>query len=186
MPTRLRNAVIFVLLAVSAAITWWLRPPGPPEDAITTTASAQRGYYMNEAVFAGLDEAGRVVYRLAAARIEGADDSSVLSLSDVEISYAQNLELPWLITAQSARSERDAEVLELYGVVIESTSDEPASRTRIEADDIQLDTDQQIARTSGPVRFAIGTNTIEAVGLTADLGGERIRLESGVYGRIAP
>ena len=141
---------------------------------------------MNDAVFSGLDSEGKIVFQLVAARIEGSEDSSLLNLSDVEINYAEDLDVPWLITAASAVSARDQDFLELHDVVLQRTADSPNERARIEATDIRLEPDTQIARTSGPVRFAIGTSSIEAVGLTADLRAERFRLESGVNARIAP
>jgi lipopolysaccharide export system protein LptC len=71
-------------------------------------------------------------------------------------------------------------------VVIESTTDDPSQAARIEASDMRLEAERQLASTSGPVRFAVGTSTINAVGLIADLRAETIILESDVNAHIAP
>jgi len=186
MPVRLRNTVLFLLLGAAAFGSWLLRPAAPLRDAALDTSAPSLGYYINDAVFSGLDDDGRIIYRLVAARIEGFEDSTVLNLDDVEIRYAPELELPWRITATSARSGADQETLELAGVIIESTTENPDERTRIEAAALSLEPKRQLVSTPGPVRFAIGASRIDAVGLSADLRAERFSLESGVYGQVAP
>ena len=174
------------MLAAAAVTSWLLRPDAPPPDTAPDTAGVRLGYYIDDAVFSGLDDEGRIIYRLAATRIEGFENSDLLNLDDVEIRYAAELDLPWRITARSARRHHDEDVLELTGVIIESTQEPPRERTRIEADDIRFEPQRQVASTSGPVRFAIGPSVVDAVGLTADLRAQFISLESGVHGRVAP
>lgn len=186
MPVRLRNIVLFLLLGAVAATSWLLRPLEPLPDSAAEVSDSALRYYINDAVFSGLDDDGRIIYRMAAARIEGFGDSRILNLDDVEIRYAPDLNVPWLITAATARSGGEQDFLELSGVIIESTTEQPEERTRIEADDLRLEPKQQFASTPGPVRFSIGASIIDAVGLTADLRAERISLESGVYGHVAP
>jgi LPS export ABC transporter protein LptC len=185
MPARLRNLFLFIVLIVAAAATWLLRPAEDTENPSTGTGVSERGFYILEAIFSGLDETGKVVYRLAAARIEGSQSSEQMSFHEVEISYGQDQEIPWEITAQSARRRADGNIVELTGVIIESISDGSEQITRIEAETLELEPDRQLASTSGPVRFIIGDNRIDAVGLTADLRNEQISLESRVSGRVA-
>lgn len=186
MSSQLRKSVLFVILIAAAAASWLLRPPQEPLDVITSTAGVKRIYYMNDAVFSGLNERGEIIYRVAATRIEGSDDTDRLDLSNVEIRYVPDLNVPWLIRARSATTNADRKVLALSDVVIESTTDDPRQAARIEASDIQLEAESQLASTSGPVRFAVGASTINAVGLIADLRAETIILESNVNARISP
>lgn len=185
MPARLRNLLLTIVLVATAVATWLLRPGEAPADQTSATEAADRGFYILDAVFNGLDESGEVIYQLAATRIEGSDNTEQMSFHDVAISYGEDHDMPWQITAQSARTQADGTLLSLTGVVIESAADSAGSITRIEADTLELETERQVARTTGPVRFAINGNRIDAVGLSADLRNEQIILESKVSGRVA-
>ena len=186
MSSQIRKSALLVVLLAAAATSWLMRPTPEPAEVITRTADAKRVYYMTDAVFSGLDEQGRIIYRVAASRIEGTEEADELDLSDVEIRYVPDLDVPWLIKARSARTDAQRKVLDLTDVVIESTSDDPSQAARIEASDIQLEPERQLASTAGPVLFAIGPSTINAVGLVADLRAETFVLESNVNARVAP
>jgi LPS export ABC transporter protein LptC len=186
MPSGLRNLLLTILLIAAAAGTFVLRPSEDAAGDSSGPAPSERGFYLLDAVFSGLDESGDVVYRLAAARIEGSDSPEQMSFTDVEISYGGDPDFPWQITAETARQVSEQETLQLRGVVIESMSDQGAELTRIEAQTLDYEPDRQLASTAGPVRFTIGENRIDAVGLIADLRNEEITLESGVSGRVTP
>lgn len=186
MPARLRNLILSVLLIAAAIGTWLLRPAESPDAQASNLAGTERGFYIRDAVFNGLDENGEVIYRLAAMRIEGSERTEQMSFHDVAISYGEDLEVPWRITAQTAHTQADGKVLELTGVVIQSAPESTGQPTRIEADTLELEAERQLARTTGPVTFAIGGSRLDAVGLTADLRNEQINLESNVSGRVAP
>lgn len=186
MSTRIRNLLLAIVLLAAAGGTWLLRPPIIEDTPVTRTSSADRGFYILDAIFSGLDEHGELLYRLAAARIEGSEQTEQLRFHDVEIRYTQAQNVPWQITAAQASRRADTQTLELMQVVIESTDEAAARSVRIEADSLELETDNQLAHTSGAVRFAIGANRIDAVGLMADLHNEKITMESGVSGRVSP
>lgn len=186
MTLQLRNLFLAVLLLGAAAGTWLLRPAEDAADAGAVTSDGERGFYILDAVFSGLDESGEVVYRLAAARIEGSQAPEQMSFHDVEIRYGSDQQIPWYIMARSARRQAETDTLELMDVVIESAAQSPEQATRIEAQTLELEPARQLASTPGPVSFLIGDNRIDAVGLTADLRNERISLESRVSGRVSP
>ena len=186
MPLGVRNLLLSILLIAAAAGTFVLRPAEDALEDNTGTAGSERGFYLLDAVFSGLDESGEVVYRLAAARIEGSDSPEQMSFVDVEISYGDDPDFPWHISADSARQRADQATLELSGVVIESAADPNKKATRIQAQTLAYEPDRQLASTTGPVSLAIGENKIDAVGLIADLRNEEITLESGVSGRVSP
>jgi LPS export ABC transporter protein LptC len=186
MPSGVRNMLLTIALITAAAVTFVLRPAEETADGTGGPAASERGFYLLDAVFSGLDESGEVVYRLAAARIEGSDTPEEMSFLNVEISYGGDPDFPWQITADTARQRGEQETLELSGVVIESTGVQNEEVTRIEARTLEYEPDLQLASTTGPVSFSIGENKIDAVGLVADLRNERITLESGVSGRVSP
>jgi LPS export ABC transporter protein LptC len=186
MSSQLKKSALFVVLLAAAATSWLMRPITEPTDVVARTTGTRRVYYMNDAVFSGLDEQGRIIYRVAASRIEGSEEADELDLRDVEIRYVPDLEVPWLIRARSARTDAQRKILELSDVVIESTSEDPGQTARIEAADMQLEPETRIASTPGPVHFAIGASSINAVGLVADLRAEKIVLESNVNARVTP
>ena len=180
MTTPIRNFLILLLLAVIAGGSWLFGRKPLPTAPAPEAAEAALGYYLKDAVFSGLDADGRVIYRLAAGRIEQAPDSDMLTLESVEISYRDERAVPWIIRAAHARSSEDRAIIELEGdVTIENSG--PGQITRIESSDLRLEPGNYFASTSGPVRFAVGNTWIRAVGLKAYLRDERIDLESEVH-----
>lgn len=185
MTPGLRNFLISALLAAAAAATWLARPVEETAGSGEATPPAERGFYLLDAVFSGLDENGEVVYRLAAARIEGSEAQERMQFHDVAIQYRQAQESPWHISAAWAQHQMDGETLELEDVVIESRPQAAQDATRIEAATLELEPEAQLASTAGPVTLLMGRDRIDAVGLRADLRNEQITLESNIRGRVA-
>jgi LPS export ABC transporter protein LptC len=181
-----RNIAWLVVLAASAFVTWYF---GRGQDAAETqsaTESTALGYYLTEAVVIGTDTAGKVLYRIAAERVEQNPDTEQLAFHDVLIEYSDQNEIPWRISASSAVGSMHQDYLELEGgVSVESRPDEAGRSTRIEAGRLRLEPRAYSLSTSGPVRFLLGETWIDAVGLSANLKDEEIDLESDVHAQIS-
>ena len=93
MPVRLRNSILSVLLIAAAIGTWLLRPNDMLDAQGSNVTASERGFYIRDAVFNGLDENGEVIYQLAATRIEGSESTEQMSFHDVAINYGQDLDV---------------------------------------------------------------------------------------------
>jgi LPS export ABC transporter protein LptC len=165
----LRNVVLALLLAGAAAASWYFSLPPPEPVAPAPAESGENlGYYLVDAVFRGTNPEGRLVYEISAGRIDEDPDSEYLSLDNVEISYFESEEIPWLATAAHASAPMNREFIDLEGSVRLTSRDEGRA-TQIETEAMRLEPERYVATTAGPVRFAVNDNWLLADTLKADL-----------------
>lgn len=178
-----------VVLAVGAIVVvaqWSLEPRDPVTDERAAN-ERQPSPYLQDARIDEFDRRGRLKLRVAARRIEQdpADDS--VSLTDLELEY---LALPgqiWRMTARHGAAPQGFGTVTLSGdVVMTGERDQVPHTASVRTGRLVLDTSSQVARTPLPVAVAVGGHTLRARGLTANLKGETLRLESEVHGNFAP
>ncbi len=182
-----RNSAIYIVLCGAALVTWLAsrpdaaeqRPPGPPADA-------PPGYYLEDVALLGTDDAGAVVYRIVAGRVEESGSVRELELSDVRVQYRDSEDVAWLVEAERATAPRDRSWLDLRGNIrVTSAAEDPSGQVVIETDRLLLEPERYTATTDAPVSLSFEGNRLEAVGLTADLKDDRLELSS-VHGRFDP
>lgn len=161
----------------------------PPEGL--DTSGMQRGYAATDAELSATDEQGRPRYQLRAAAIRQNAGQETVELTDVVVEFPDSRGQKWVLTAASGRlssTARDAPaIVDLAGEVrLASEAGGPGGRLSLETSTLTYDTVANRATTDQPVKLKSGTRTIEARGLTADLGSRRLKLESAVHGRFAP
>jgi LPS export ABC transporter protein LptC len=79
-------------------------------------------------------------------------------------------------------------ILDLVGdvVIVGKPQAETQSDAVVRTSRLSLDTETHIATTRERVDIDWGARRLTTTGLTADLKGERLKLESGVHGRFVP
>ena len=186
MLTSLRNTLVALLLCCAAAASWYFAlPETETESQAAARGTGELGYYLKGAVFRGMNSEGRLVYEISAARIDEHPSAEYLSLENVEISYFDAEEVPWLARAAHATAPTNREFVDLHGSVRLSSRDQSSEQhTVIETEAMRLEPERYIATIDGPVRFAVGGNWLTASRLEADLKRDVIR-GSDVYGEVA-
>ena len=183
-----RSSAVYVVLCAAALLTWLAsrpdsaeqRPSGPP-------ATAPSGYYLDDVVLLGTDEAGAVLYRIVAGRVETSGRERELELSDVRIQYLETEDVAWLIEAENAAAPGDKSYLDLRGKIrVWSSSPGPTGRVVIEAERLLLEPERHAVSTDSPVSLSFDGKRLDATGLAADLKADRLVLRSGVHGRFDP
>lgn len=177
----------FLLLAVLAAVTWWLVRDGEPREGTQTgTLEAPAGFYMRGARLIGLDEEGRVLYRMNASFGTQTEEAAPILLDEVVVDYLPAADVPWRIEGQRAEVSADLRRVRMFdGVVATSTGNE-AQPAVVRTDSLALDHDTEIASTRDPVSIETPDGTLAGVGMTAWLREDRLRLEAQVRGRFQP
>ena len=128
-------------------------------------------------VIAGIGECSR-------ARSGFLESSRVVE--DVEIEYDQPAENPWVVTAPRGEIQVDWQTLRLEGgvrMVFEDGSDPPVI---LATPDVLLEASEHLASTASDVRLQRGEHQVTATGMSVDLKGGLVRLESQVHGRFLP
>lgn len=167
----LRNVLLALLLVGGAAASWYFNFPAPVrEEPVVAQGGESLGYYLVGAVFRRTNPEGRFVYEISAARIDEDPSSDDLTFDDVEISYSESEEIPWLATAAHATAPMSREFIDLRGAVrLQSTDAGSGRATTIETDAMRLEPERYLATAEGPVRFAVNDDWLTANRLEADL-----------------
>lgn len=184
MSTNLRNIAILCLLIPVAVVTWFMRAPETGILVDTGGETAPLGFYLTNAVINGFNDSGLIAYQVSANRIEELPEEDSLAFERFEIQYIDDDDSPWRITAETARSPRDQQLIDLRGVHISNIDSLNGQTTEIDAADFQLQRDQRIVRSEGSVELRVNGNLIRGIGMTADLKNEFIVLESEVRSEI--
>lgn len=182
-----RNSAVYAVLGAAALLTWLAsrpdsaeqRPSGPP-------TATPPGFYLEDVALLGTDDAGAVVYRIVAGRVEESGSERELALSDVRVQYRDSEEVAWLVEAERATAPSDRSWLDLRGSIrVTSAAEEASGQVVIEADRLLLEPEQYTATTDSPVTLSFEGNRLEATGLSADLKSDRLELSS-VHGQFDP
>ena len=80
--------VMLALLAVAAAVTWWLARTDDSDNLpATTTRLVQPGYYLRDATLEETDDAGRLYLRVATAKADQNPTTQEIALGPVRVDY---------------------------------------------------------------------------------------------------
>lgn len=181
---RVPGPVALVFLVGLAAGSWWLanRDREPAEPA-TAARTGQPGYYLKDATLQQTDETGRVEMRVTAANAVQDPATRVVRGETLRVDYFLDEPRTWVMTADAGTLPPDGQTVQLEGDVRLTGLDTGSDPAVIRTERMTLDVDASVATTPEPVRIDMGTNSITARGLRADLKTDRLQLEADVHGR---
>ena len=178
-----------IVLAILAAATWvatW-QPAETNAPVEGAGASQALGYYVRGARILGTDEEGRVTYRIFAERLDELPDEGRLQLTGVDVEYQPADETAWSISAATGSSTKEISQLELSGDVELRSAPTGASKPlAIFTEKLTFWLDSSNVESQEPVEVHFGDLRLSGVGLTTDLKGDSLRLESDVHGTLVP
>jgi LPS export ABC transporter protein LptC len=185
-----RNTVVMILLAILAAATWlasWQRQDVAPA-ADRVDVAQPLGYYLRGARFSGTDEQGRVTYRVFADRLDELPDDQRLQLTGVDVEYRPtDDDTAWSMSAATASYARDGSLLDFNGgVEVRSALAEGSGRWTVRSEALRFWPETSKVESRAPVEIEVGDWKLVGVGLSMDLKGETLELESQVHGTLLP
>lgn len=185
---RARNVAGVTVLVALAVVTWlFSRPPADETPAPGRGEDTSAAYYLRDATMLGTNADGRVYYRMIADEIEQSVGGDELLFHGLRIEYEPSFEINWSLSAAEGRAERGEDVLNLSaGVLLQNTTAPNGEATVVRTASLSLDTAQSMATTAESVVLSRGRTTFRAVGLTADLARDQLRLHSGVLADVVP
>jgi LPS export ABC transporter protein LptC len=135
----------------------------------------------------GTDEQGRVTYRVRAERLDELPADERLRLQGVNVEYQPAEDAAWTISAATASALKDGSLLELSGdVEIRSVPTNGSAQRTILTQALRFWPDTSSIQSDLPVEFRVGKWQVHGMGLSADLKGHTLRLESAVHGTFLP
>jgi lipopolysaccharide export system protein LptC len=184
-----RSTVVMIVLAILAAATWVFTWPTPDQAAPAERSGdlGPLGYYVRGARLSGTDEQGRVTYRLRAERLDELPAEEQLRLEGVSVEYQPAEDAAWTISATSGSVLKDGSLLELSGdVEVRSVPTTGSAPRTILTQALQFWPDTSSVQSDQPVELRVGDLQLHGTGLSADLKGHTLRLESVVHGTFLP
>jgi lipopolysaccharide export system protein LptC len=184
-----RSTVVMIVLAILAAATWVFTWPAPDQVAPAERSGdvGPLGYYVRGARLLGTDEQGRVTYRLRAERLDELPAEEQLRLEGVDVEYQPAEDAGWTISATNGSVLKDGSLLELSGdVEIRSVPTDGAAQRTILTQALRFWPDTSSVVSDQPVEFRVGGWQVHGMGLSADLKGHTLKLESAVHGTLLP
>ena len=181
-----RNSLGLAVLIALALGSWYVSRTGL--GTISQSDAPEEGplgYYLRGASIAVMDLDGSVLYRIVADAVEDIPAENRTVLRQVHVRYSPAADVPWEVRADSGDIPNDERYIDLSGDVELSSGDESGGEpTIIRAPRLKLAPDDYLATTDATVSVILGEEQLDAVGMTADLKGDFLELESNVHGRF--
>lgn len=182
-----RNITTFTVLLSVTFGTWYLASSLKPAEVTETISNGGGdGFYLKSARILSTDEKGHLLYEIAADFVEQ-QPSNEIAMQNVQISYAANSQVPWIIHADAATISEDQSMLRLSGHVIAVSNEGFAGQvTEIRAPQLDIEPNIYTAETDSRVQIRIGSRSLTATGMLALLQDNRLQLRSNVNGKFVP
>ena len=181
-----RNLLGFAILGAAALASWyWSRDASVLDVGGAAGPAGPLGYYLRDAAIKVMDENGSVLYEISAQAIEERPDQNETVLSGVFVRYSPTTDVPWEVSADSGVIPSDERFIELSGdVELSSIPDDRNERAIIRAPRLRFAPDDFLATTDTTVSLVLGEERLDAVGMSADLQDDLLKLESSVHGQF--
>ena len=182
-----KNSIALLLLLIVAIGSWYLlRTLQDHDGEQQSTDLMKSGFYVRSARIFGTGENGRPLYQIEAEFAEQQENDEV-EFQNVEIHYATETKVPWILNADRALIADDRDFVTLTGHVI-ATSNEGFSGdvTEIRTQYLELQPDSFRAETDERVQIRIGARSLTATGMLAMFQSNQLQLKSNVSGKFVP
>ena len=180
-----RRIVTTASSVAGLALLYGLLSGHEESDAEFGNASAQRGYYMNDATLTEMGKDGRPRVIVHAVNIEQQLSDQSVRMSQLELDYHTKESGNWHVTAREGAMPADRKSIQLSGNVA-ITGVESRGEALIRTERLSYDIDDAIVQTEDPVSVRFGPHLLKARGLHAELNAGTLKLESDVNGHFAP
>ena len=183
----LKNAFGIALLLIVAVGSWYLvRTLQSGDTEQVATEMMQNGFYVRSARIFGTGADGTPLYRIEAEYAEQQENEDV-EFQNVEIHYATEVDVPWILNADKALIGDSREIVTLSGHVVAISGEGFSGEvTEIRTDYLELEPNSFRAETDNRVQIRIGTRSLTATGMLAMLQTNQVKLKSNVSGKFAP
>lgn len=185
---NLKTTIGILILAAAAFGSWWLaRAPDDPQSLPLGRGVPPPGYYLRDAKVRHSGPDGKLLFEINAQSAQQNAATQSMQLDGVRIDYLPGVDVPWALESDSGIAPLDQSYIELSGAVTITAQGRPAADSLvIRTAKLTLQPDEQLATTDSRVQIEIGDQRLNATGMVAHLGEERLELTSNVNGKFNP
>ncbi|MFO1410171.1 MAG: LPS export ABC transporter periplasmic protein LptC [Steroidobacteraceae bacterium] len=182
-----RAAAAFLLLAGTVGIMIWRGQEGGASPAGGGDAPrGDPGYIATQAEIIQTGEDGQPLYRLQAERVEQPAAGAAIHVTEPRLGYQEGDGPAWTLRADTGELPADTARADLAGSVYAVATRPDDAPLEIRTATLGVDMGTRKVHTGDPVEITWGRDRVSAVGLSADLKADTLRLESKVHGEIVP
>lgn len=178
------------LVALILAISFFIFSLRPKMELVgyEYDSSSFPQFYMKEIKTREFDSQGRLHYQLITPlathyqqRSDGpsADDYTLIERPEMAF-YDEEAQAPWLVSANTGRSEANGQLLRLLDNVLIQQQTPSQGLIQITTSELLVRAREQFAETDKAVKMRSAKGQIDAIGMDADLAQSRLQLKSQV------
>jgi LPS export ABC transporter protein LptC len=181
-PRRTKRGIL--VLAMLTAVTFWLsRSGGERRRQPIPGLDTRLDYALHEFEARYHDEAGRPALHVRAPTLTNDASSGIGLIENPRFDVLQDGKR-WSMVAESATVTADREHVLLTGAVSMRRFESATTRSlEVNASEVVFDVTPRFAHSDRPVVIRDGSDTLEAVGFSIDMGNDSFHLDSRVRGR---
>ncbi|MBC7982227.1 MAG: LPS export ABC transporter periplasmic protein LptC [Candidatus Obscuribacterales bacterium] len=192
------NSHTFSIVAFIAAVLLgygFISQRNADDSTELTVAPMLMGYYMKDAVVVETNLDGTPRLQFTAASVTQNPRDNAVSLETVQVDYlaaqrnSDAAPTHWVLNAAQGYRATNSDIVSLNGSVVARTiatdSESSARAATFITEALDIDIEQQHARSDAPVDITLGNHKIAGAGLFVDLPRERLRLDRSGQLRLA-
>ena len=183
-----RRAILILVLALIAALTWWLqREPDQRLRLLPTAGPQGPDFYMRDFQIRVTGEAGHLQYQLAGEQAAHMQDDGHGELLAPVMHFHQDRLPPVRVQAETGWISPPGDEIRLLGAVtIERPAEHPDGPLHMTTRDLHVFPELRQAQTDARVVARAPAYTVEGVGMRMNMNERTVILESQVNGTYAP
>jgi lipopolysaccharide export system protein LptC len=146
-------------------------------------------FYMKQVETREFDAQGKLHYQLSTPQVthyqvhpDGPSDGdyTLIERPDMGFYDADETAAPWLVTAETGRSETNGQLIRLLDNVLVQQQTPSQGLIQITTSELRVRAKEQFAETDKAVKMRSAKGQIDAIGMDADLAQSRLQLKSQV------
>lgn len=180
--SKLHYFTVLLLIILLAVVSGWVFESLEKSPILTKEKLRHDpDYFLTNFTATTVNEKGQPDYKVQAKHLEHYPDDSSMKLQHPSISFYENNNLSWTAQADQALIFQQTKEIHLNGNVTLNqvvSSNKNKTPVMLNAEQLIIESDKKLAHTKSNVKVTQGNNTIQAVGMRADMKQNRIEFLS--------
>lgn len=181
--SKLHYLTALLLIILLAVVSGWIFDSMEKKpDATKQKVRHDPDYFLKNFTATTMDNKGKPAYQIKAEHLEHYPDDDSMKLEKPAFFFYQDNKKSWTATADSALVLNNNAVIHLSGNVVlnqilssqEASEQNKNDPVQLNAEQLTIETDKNIAHTKSNVKLIKGKNYIQAKGMRADLNKNKI------------
>ncbi len=180
--SKLHYLTALLLIILLAIVSGWVFESIEKNPVLTTKKPRHDpDYFLKDFTATTMDKTGKPAYQVKARYLEHFPDDNSMKLQQPLFSFYENNIKSWTAQANEAVILQKNEIIHLKGKVVLKqllSSNKNALPMTLTAEQLTIEPEQNLAHTTSKIKLIQGNNSIQAIGMRADMNKNRIEFLS--------